>query len=126
MLIKKPNDIKSSEITPRESYLNRRQFIRAATATTLSAGAALAGFELFQPPPKAYALAKLPDVKKSSYSTTEKQNSLKDITTYNNFYELGVDKGDPAQNAKYLITRPWTVAVEGEVKSLRPTTSPTS
>jgi sulfoxide reductase catalytic subunit YedY len=41
---------------------------------------------------------------------------LKDITSYNNFYELGVDKGDPAQNAKYLTTRPWTVAIEGEVK----------
>ena len=56
------------------------------------------------------------NVKKSSYSTDEKQNSFKDITSYNNFYELGIDKGDPAQNAKYLTTRPWTVAVEGEVK----------
>ncbi|MBI2531384.1 MAG: protein-methionine-sulfoxide reductase catalytic subunit MsrP [Deltaproteobacteria bacterium] len=116
MLIKKPNDIKSSEITPPELYLNRRQFMKSASATTLSAGAALAGFDLFQPAPQAYALAKLPDVKKSSYSTTEKQNSLKDITSYNNFYELGVDKGDPARNAKYLTTRPWTVAIEGEVK----------
>jgi sulfoxide reductase catalytic subunit YedY len=43
-------------------------------------------------------------------------NALKDITTYNNFYELGTDKGDPAENAKYLTTRPWTVVVEGEVK----------
>ena len=43
-------------------------------------------------------------MKKSSYNTKEKQNSFKDITTYNNFYELGVDKGDPAQNAKYLTT----------------------
>ena len=56
------------------------------------------------------------NVKKSSYSIDEKQNSFKDITSYNNFYELGVDKGDPAENAKYLTTRPWTVAVEGEVK----------
>ena len=59
---------------------------------------------------------KLGDLRKSSFSTSEKLNSFKDITTYNNFYELGTDKGDPAENAKYLTTRPWTVAVEGEVK----------
>src|SRR5574341_1110493 len=116
MLIKKPDDIKSAEITPRDLYMNRRQFIKSASATAMSAGAAVAGFDLLQPRSQAHALAKLPDVKKSSYSTNEKQNSLKDITSYNNFYELGTDKGDPAQNAKYLTTRPWTVAVEGEVK----------
>ena len=59
---------------------------------------------------------KLGDLRKSSFSTSEKLNSFKDITTYNNFYELGTDKSDPAENAKYLTTRPWTVAVEGEVK----------
>ena len=59
-------------------------------------------------------------MKKSSLlNTTEKQNSFKDITKYNNFYELGVDKGDPAQNAKYLTTKPWTVTVEGEVKKAK-------
>jgi methionine sulfoxide reductase catalytic subunit len=116
MLIKKPADIKSREITSKELYLNRRQFIGGATRIAAAAGAALAGVHLFGTPRRAHAGEKLANVKKSSYSTNEKQNSFKDITTYNNFYELGVDKGDPALNAKYLTTRPWTVAVEGEVK----------
>jgi methionine sulfoxide reductase catalytic subunit len=119
MLIKKPADIKSSEITPKELYLNRRRFILGASGALASAGAALTGLDVLGRQDVAHAGEKLPNVKKSSYSTDEKQNSFKDITTYNNFYELGVDKGDPAQNAKYLITRPWTVAVEGEVKKPR-------
>ena len=119
MLIKKPADIQSSEITPKDVYLNRRQFIISASAMTASAAAALAGLDAFALPEQAHAGQKLANVKKSSFSTDEKQNSFKDITSYNNFYELGVDKGDPAQNAKYLTTRPWTVSVEGEVKSAR-------
>src|SRR5581483_6365854 len=117
MLIKKPQDIKSSEITPKEIYLNRRQFMGAASTAALAGGAALAGLDIFGMPAPARAAQKLANVKKSSYSTDEKQNSFKDITTYNNFYELGVEKTDPAENAKYFTpTRPWTVAVEGEVK----------
>jgi sulfoxide reductase catalytic subunit YedY len=116
MLIKKPEDIKAAEITPKELYLNRRQFIASASATALTTGAALTGLDVFRSPREAHAAEKLPNVKKSSYSVNEKQNSFKDITSYNNFYELGVDKGDPAENAKYLTTRPWTVSVEGEVK----------
>jgi len=116
MLIKKPADIKSIEITPKELYLNRRQFIVGAAGLAGSAGAALAGFDLFGMPARAQAGEKLLNIKKGPYSTDEKQNSFKDITSYNNFYELGVDKGDPAQNAKYLTTRPWTVSVEGEIK----------
>jgi sulfoxide reductase catalytic subunit YedY len=119
MLVKKPEDIKVSEITPKELYLNRRQFMASASATALTAGAVLSGLDIFQSPREAHAGEKLANVKKSSYNTTEKQNSFKDITTYNNFYELGVDKGDPATNAKYLTTRPWTVSVEGEVKKAK-------
>ena len=119
MLIKKPADIKSAEITPKELYLNRRQFMTSASAIALSAGVAATGLDWFQLPSDARAAEKLANVKKSSYNTTEKQNSFKDITTYNNFYELGVDKGDPAQNAKYLTTKPWTVSVEGEVKKAK-------
>ena len=120
MLIKKSQDIKSSEITPKEMYLNRRQFMTAASTLALAGGAALAGLDVLGTPTKAYAGQKLPNVKKSSYSTDEKQNSFKDITTYNNFYELGVEKTDPSENAKYFTpTRPWTVAVEGEVKKPR-------
>jgi methionine sulfoxide reductase catalytic subunit len=116
MLIRKLNEIKSSEITSKTLYLNRRQFILAASATAITAGAALSGVDALFSPAPVFAGEKLSNVGKSSYSTTEKQNSFKDITNYNNFYELGTDKEDPAANAKYLITRPWTVAVEGEVK----------
>jgi methionine sulfoxide reductase catalytic subunit len=119
MLIKKPNDIKSSEITPKDLYFNRRQFILAASATALSAGAALSGLDLSLSPQQVIAGEKLSDLHKSSFSTSEKLNSFKDITNYNNFYELGTDKSDPAANAKYLTTRPWTVAVEGEVKKAK-------
>ena len=116
MLIKKPSDIKSSEITSRELYMNRRQFILAASATALTAGAMVSGSESLFSPDQAVAAEKITNARKSSYSTTEKVNSLKDITSYNNFYELGTEKTDPAQNAKYLVTKPWTVTVEGEVK----------
>jgi sulfoxide reductase catalytic subunit YedY len=116
MLIKKPADIKSSEITPKDLYMNRRKFIASASTMAASAAAALAGLDAFAIPEHAQAGQKLANIKKSSYSTDEKQNSFKDITSYNNYYELGVDKGDPAENAKYLTTKPWSVAVEGAVK----------
>ena len=119
MLIKKPNDIKASEITDKKLYMNRRQFILAAATSTLSAAAVLHGIAAPSSPSPAFAAQKLNNVRKSSFSTTEKQNSFKDITNYNNFYELGTDKDDPAANAKYLITRPWTVSVEGEVKKTK-------
>ncbi len=119
MLIKKSDDINASEITPRELFMNRRQFVAATGAAAIAAGAGIAGYELFRAPRTAHAGEKLPNIKKSSSSTAEKLNSLKDITSYNNFYELGVEKGDPAKNAKFLTTRPWSVEVEGEVKKPR-------
>jgi sulfoxide reductase catalytic subunit YedY len=121
MLIQKPADIKSSEITPQEVYVNRRQFISAAGTAALAAGVSLAGCDFLGGPEDARAGEKLPNVRKgpAAFNTSEKQNSFKDITSYNNFYELGVDKGDPAANASYLTTRPWTVAIEGEVKKPR-------
>ena len=119
MLIKKPAGIKSSEITPKDLYLNRRQFMLSASALALSTGAILGGFDLGGESSSAHGAEKLANVKKTSFSTDEKLNSLKDITSYNNFYELGTDKEDPAANAKYLTTRPWTVAVEGEVKKAK-------
>ena len=57
-----------------------------------------------------------PNLRKSPLSASESPNSLRDITTYNNFYEFGTDKADPAQNAHTLVTRPWTVRIDGEVK----------
>ena len=114
MLIKRPHDIKSSEITPKELYLNPRQFILAASTTLMFGAAAVKGGNAA--PKNMEPGKKLTDIRKSPFSTTVRLNSFTDITTYNNFYELGTDKGDPAANAKYLITRPWTVTVEGEVK----------
>jgi len=115
MLIKQSPDIKSSEITDKSDYLSRRKFLLAGSASlaSLAAGAAPAWLSGVA---EAYAGTKLTGVKKSPLSTSEPLNSFKDITTYNNFYEFGTDKEDPAQYAKTLVTRPWTVAVEGEVK----------
>ena len=115
MLIKQAPDIASSEITDKSVYLSRRKFLLAGSASlaALAAGAApewLSGAE------KTYGGAKLTGVQKSPLSTNDPLNSFKDITTYNNFYEFGTDKDDPAQYARTLVTRPWTVAVEGEVK----------
>ncbi len=115
MLIKKTSDFKSSEITDEKVYRNRRQFmLGAATAAT---GAILAACKKSPPPNMAAAAPppKLEGIVKSSFTVDDPQNSLKDITTYNNFYEFGTDKTDPAENAHTLVTRPWTVAVEGEV-----------
>lgn len=116
MLIKKPNDIPYSEVTPRQIYLNRRKFLAGAAA---AAGAALvAGRELLKLGSDDQVLAgtKLQNLVKSQYSTSEEQNPYEHIATYNNFYEFGTEKDDPARNAHTLVTRPWTVSVEGEVK----------
>ncbi|MGH7844039.1 MAG: protein-methionine-sulfoxide reductase catalytic subunit MsrP [Candidatus Binatia bacterium] len=115
MLIKRPDEIKANEITPKDLYLNRREFMKgAAVAAAALAGAGIA--DLSVTVRKGHAGVKLEGVQKSPLSSNEPLNSHKDITSYNNFYELGTGKDDPARNAKYLVTRPWTIAVEGEVK----------
>jgi sulfoxide reductase catalytic subunit YedY len=116
MLIRKPPEIASSAITPREKYLNRRRFLRGAAA----AGAVAMGAErlsrIISPRGDVFAGTKLETVKSPLSTTGEQLTSFEDITHYNNFYEFGVNKGDPAQNAGALPTRPWTVKVEGLVK----------
>ncbi len=114
MLIKRPGDIKPSEITPQGIYARRRELIKSAG---LLAVAGVAG--IGTGPATAQTGAKLPAIRKSSLSTTEKPNSFKDITSYNNYYEFGTDKSDPAENARALKVRPWSVVVEGEVKKPR-------
>jgi methionine sulfoxide reductase catalytic subunit len=104
MLIRSRSDIPSSQITPRDVYLRRREFLAGTSALGLSA--MLAG--------GASAAAKLETVK-SPLSTDEKPTSLKDVTSYNNFYEFGTDKSDPARNAHTLKTTPWDVTVDGLV-----------
>jgi sulfoxide reductase catalytic subunit YedY len=124
MLIGKPSDIPSSEITPRtgyEWYMNRRKFLRGAAASAVAAGAAAIGMErvaeLISPPMSAFAGTKLDTVKSPLTTTGETLTSFEDITHYNNFYEFGTDKGDPAKNAGGLPTRPWTVRIDGKVKA---------
>ncbi len=109
-------DLTQADITPKSVYFNRRQILRAMGI----AGAAIAGGEVFShlafPPAAVQAGTKLSVALKSPFSTTEKMNSFDDVTHYNNFYEFGTDKGDPARNAGKFRTSPWTVSVEGEVK----------
>lgn len=115
MLIKKPADLRWSDVTPKNLYLRRREFIKAAGtmaagAATVAAGLPLGDVEAAQNP-KAY---KFPSLKKGGpFDTDEKVNSYRDITTYNNFYEFGLDKGDPAKNAHTLKPTPWSIKVEG-------------
>ena len=110
MLIKRPADIRPTEITDQALYLKRREFIKAASVA--AAGLVIPG--VFATP--RLAGAAIPNIRKSIYSTAEEMTLLKDVTNYNNFYEFGTDKYSPAQFAGKMKTRPWTVRVEGEIK----------
>ena len=110
MLIKKPTDVRPSEITSKENYLNRRQFMRAGAAI----GGSLAGASAMGAVIPDARRAKLPDVSSSRFSTEEDPNSYEDITTYNNYYEFGTGKADPFRNAQDFEPRPWTIEVDGE------------
>ncbi len=118
MLIKpRPNGIDipfASEITPRDVFESRRTFIRQLAIGSIAGGALaqMAAREAFAQS----AATKLGAKPNPAYVVMEKTTSYKDATSYNNFYEFGTDKADPAQYAGTLKTRPWTVAIEGEVK----------
>jgi methionine sulfoxide reductase catalytic subunit len=114
MLIKRPSDIKSSEITDKKLYLDRREFIRASTGAAVAATAGLLGGETLLEAKGAPHGRKLQNIKKSATSADEKLNSWEDITSYNNFYEFGTDKGDPAATSGKFKTEPWTVTIDGE------------
>ena len=121
MLIRKPADIPSSLITSKEQYMNRRKFMRGAAAGTLIAGGAALGINRIADfvDPRTRVLAddtKLQTVKSPLTTTGEQLTTFDDITHYNNYYEFGVPKDQPAKNAGVLPTRPWTVKVEGLVK----------
>jgi sulfoxide reductase catalytic subunit YedY len=103
VLIRPPADIAPSEITPREVYLNRRQLMGGAAGLALGAGVAGAV--------NAAALS----ASKGNFSTDEKVTSREDATTYNNYYEFGVDKAAPAKYAHTLKPTPWSVKVDGLV-----------
>jgi sulfoxide reductase catalytic subunit YedY len=107
----------SSEITPRAVYEGRRELLKLlAAGTVLSAFSARDAFaQTTARPNKLPALSGARSAVAGAV-TMEKLTPYQDVTTYNNFYEFGTDKADPARNAHTLKTRPWTVAIEGEVK----------
>jgi sulfoxide reductase catalytic subunit YedY len=114
MLVKRSPDLKYSDVTPRDIYLNRRKFLYGMG---LAGGLALAGeslADLVSPSRRAYAAAKFSTLAPSPFSTTEKVTPEQVVATYNNYYEFGTDKGDPAKNAQKFVTSPWEVSVEGE------------
>ncbi|CAG4907620.1 protein-methionine-sulfoxide reductase catalytic subunit MsrP [Paraburkholderia gardini] len=113
------DDIPRSEITPRRIFENRRRVLQAAGVAAMGgligvSGEALAAFAA--PDSKAQKLKVMTNAK---FVVPDKVTPFKDITTYNNFYEFGTDKSDPARNAGTLRPRPWRVSVEGEVKNAK-------
>ncbi|MFT4003105.1 MAG: protein-methionine-sulfoxide reductase catalytic subunit MsrP [Rhizobium sp.] len=100
----RPPRIAPSEITPRSAYLKRREFLTAATA---GIGMAAIGGKA--------AMAEALTATRSSYTVDEKLTPIKDVTTYNNFYEFGLDKADPANLSGKFKPRPWTIKVDGMV-----------
>jgi sulfoxide reductase catalytic subunit YedY len=111
--VKSSADVASSEITPERIYHSRRDFMRAAGAAVVAGASgvlALGGSSA----DAAQTLAPL-TAKKSPYSVNEPPHTFEQITTYNNYYEFGTDKSDPARYAPKLTVKPWTVKVDGLV-----------
>lgn len=122
MLIKKPDDIKSSEITDQQVYLNRRLFMKGAILAGTATATGLLYRSLNPPPTQLPSGDKIATAKtvtdgvvNSGFTVNEKLTSLEDITNYNNFYEFSTSKGSVASAAKGFKTRPWRVAVDGLV-----------
>jgi sulfoxide reductase catalytic subunit YedY len=117
MLIKKQEELKYSDVTPKEQFASRRQFVAGMGVL----GAALAAQRIWRwiQLQDAHAGTKLAGVVKGPFGTDEAQTPYKDATTYNNFYEFGSQKHEPAINSKNFRTSPWAVSVEGEVKNKR-------
>jgi sulfoxide reductase catalytic subunit YedY len=116
MLIRKPRPgdsaaLRPSDITPESVYLNRRRLLQAA----LAAGVAGLGGAWSEPAPA--DVAPLQSKRNEKYSLSEAPNSYEDITSYNNYYEFGIDKGAPAANSGRFKPAPWSVAVSGECES---------
>ncbi|HET8546681.1 MAG TPA: protein-methionine-sulfoxide reductase catalytic subunit MsrP [Bryobacteraceae bacterium] len=105
MLIGRRPEFHWSQVTPRSTYISRRRLLTGAGALALATEAA--------------AKAKLAPLAKSPFSTTEAQTPYKTATTYNNYYEFGTRKEDPAQMAHTLRTSPWLIKIEGAVAKPR-------
>ncbi len=123
MLIKKPSDIKSSEITDRKVYLNRRLFMRGAILAGSVTATGLLYRKLNPPPavveerPKIAGLVRQSsdEAERNGFKVNEPLTLFEDITNYNNFYEFSTDKRSVASEARGFVTRPWNVSVEGLV-----------
>ena len=114
MLIRRRPDIRPSEITSPEHYAQRRTILKAAAALGLGAIASGPAAALVRPSGKGTLI---PDVIDTKYGRGLKLTSYDDVTSYNNFYEFGTDKGDPAKYAHMLKTRPWSIVVDGECEA---------
>ena len=113
MLIKKAAEIKSSEITDYTTWKQRRTFLKQAAALGIGSGlGSLSSISLAAADSDRGRV--ISPLKKTDYGQDLKTTSYKDVTSYNNFYEFGTDKGDPVKNAASLRTRPWSITVEGE------------
>jgi len=119
MLVRKATDLKYADVTPKQVYLNRRKFLQAMGIVSATAIAGRRLLELAAPSQTAFAATKFSGIVKSPFSTTEKENSYQDVTHYNNFYEFGTDKSDPAKNSQKFDTSNWVVSVEGDVAKPR-------
>ena len=120
--IRKPNEIRSSEITDEAAFAGRRAFLKAATAA--AAGSALAACgdsgpqtAASQDPAAAARPPRIPGLVKTPYGEGLQLTDYEDVTSYNNFTEFGSGKGDPARYAHRLKTRPWVVRVDGECEA---------
>jgi sulfoxide reductase catalytic subunit YedY len=101
------------KVTDKAIYLNRREFIRAATGATAAAAGVLAAAARLDAQPAPHG-RRLENVRKSEWSTDERPNPWEHITSYNNYYEFGIDKDLPSKTARMLKTQPWTVSVSGD------------
>jgi sulfoxide reductase catalytic subunit YedY len=119
MLIRKAPELTYADVTPKSVYLDRRKFLQAMGIVGAAAAAGKSLFDLALPPQAALAATQFSGLIKSPFSTTEKPNTLNDVSHYNNYYEFGTDKSDPAKYAQNFKTSPWTVSVEGEVAKPR-------
>src|ERR1700676_509457 len=119
MLLQRKPELTYADVTPKEVYFNRRKFLQAMGIAGAAAFAGKNLLDLVSPPRNVYGAVKFVNLVKSPFSTTEKPNTFEDVTHYNNFYEFGIDKTAPAKNAQKFRTSPWSVSVEGEVKTKR-------
>jgi methionine sulfoxide reductase catalytic subunit len=112
---KTPWDLPQSDITPESVYRSRREFMKTAAAGAVGLAAGAVGADSVGTLQAQGSLPSLAATRNPKFVAADKVNAYDDITTYNNFYEFGLEKGDPAMHAGALTVKPWTVRVEGLV-----------